>query len=123
MYIADILSRASFSHYETKNLNDNIFQVDGIYEELGSMRNKDVLNVSESTYNRLRNETMQDVTLQVKKLILEGSSPEKEEKSLLAREYWTHRELSIQDGIIYKGDRIVLPTSMRTEMMSKFILV
>ncbi|GBM17586.1 hypothetical protein AVEN_80887-1 [Araneus ventricosus] len=85
------------------------------------MRNKDVLNVSESTYNGLRNETMQAVTLQeVKKLILEGWSSEKEETSLLVREYWTYREeLSIQDGILYKDDRIVIPTSMRTEMISK----
>ncbi|GBN34191.1 hypothetical protein AVEN_138978-1 [Araneus ventricosus] len=28
-------------------------------------------------------------------------------------------ELSIQDDIIYKGDRIVIPSSMRTEKMSK----
>ncbi|GBM55652.1 hypothetical protein AVEN_19220-1 [Araneus ventricosus] len=89
----------------------------GIYDELGSTRNKDTLNVTESTYNRLRNETMQDITLQeVKKLILEGWPSEREETSLLVREYWTYREeLSIQEGILYKGDIIVIPNSQELQ--------
>ena len=36
------------------------------------------------------------------------------------RDYWPYRdELAVQDGIIYRGTRVLIPTAMRPPMLEK----
>ena len=54
----------------------------------------------------------------VSKLIKEGWPDHRSNVSAEAREYWNHRnELSEYDGILLKGTQIIIPQSMRNEML------
>ena len=54
----------------------------------------------------------------VGKLIKEGWPNHRYNVSAEAREYWNHRnELSEYDGILLKGTQIIIPLSMRNEML------
>lgn len=44
----------------------------------------------------------------------------KSECALLVRPYWTvQNELSVIDGVLFKGKRIVIPLSLRKELLNK----
>lgn len=50
-------------------------------------------------------------------LILTGWSDEKSKVPPQVRKF--HDELAIQDGVIFKSSRIILPASLRREMIQK----
>ena len=59
---------------------------------------------------------MQDLVV----AILEGWPARREQVSALIQPYFHHRdELTIGDGIIYQGDRRVIPAALRPEMLRK----
>ena len=44
----------------------------------------------------------------------------KQEIEPLIAEYWTHRdEIGVYNGVLYKGDRVIVPTALRKEMMKR----
>lgn len=48
---------------------------------------------------------------------MSGWPDDKFKTPLCVREYWPHRdELSIHNGLVYRGTRIIIPTSMTKEM-------
>lgn len=48
---------------------------------------------------------------------MSGWPDDKFKTPLCVREYWPHRgELSIHNGLVYRGTRIIIPTSMIKEM-------
>ena len=91
--------------------------------------NTEVVSVNNITFSPIRPErldqiraaTQNDVTLTVLKSTLMEGWPS--DKALLPQNlhvYYNYRdELTVQDGIILRGDRVVIPLSMRTEMKQK----
>ena len=66
---------------------------------------------------QLKTETENDEALQLLKTVIRDGWPEeKHELPILITPFYSRDELSIQDGIIFRGERVVVPTSLRTEM-------
>ena len=70
---------------------------------------------------RLRLATEEDETLQqLKKTVLNGWPDTKRETPVKIREYWHCREeISEIDGILLKNEKIIIPSSLRPEMLEK----
>ncbi|UYV62382.1 K02A2.6-like, partial [Cordylochernes scorpioides] len=121
MHLADIFSRACIKDVRNENLKYDVYPIDIIYKEIATVNVMETLSVCSDTVLRIREETLSDPILcEVKKLILNGWPPNKNQTSMLTREYWNFREeLTVQDGIILKNDRIVIPNKLRAEMIMK----
>ena len=126
MYLADTLSRAGLPHTKMHPTthSDQIFNIcgeSGFEEELEYFNQTDFLNVTHTRLGQIQQHTAQDTVLQVlKSNILTGWPETKEEVPVIIREYWTYRdELSAQIGVLFKGPRIIIPKSMRPEMLGR----
>ncbi|UYV80066.1 K02A2.6-like [Cordylochernes scorpioides] len=121
MHLADIFSRACIKDVRNENLKYDVYPIDIIYKEIATVNVMETLSVCSDTVLRIREETSSDPILcEVKKLILNGWPPNKNQTSMLTREYWNFREeLTVQDGIILKNDRMVIPNKSRKEMIIK----
>lgn len=77
------------------------------------------LPMSDRKIQEIRQET--DQTLQVvKSLILKGWPDDKGDLPVQATPYYSLRdELTVQDGLIFKGERLVIPATLRKEMKNK----
>ena len=90
---------------------------------------KEVLAIKVLTYTaieerektELLNETDKDAELHVLKMVISKGWPKK--RSSLApnlQPYWNYRdELTIEDGILMKGQKIIIPTSLKQQYISK----
>lgn len=126
MYLADTLSRAYRVHRNTTQVGAedvlNIENMRGNTErELESINMIQYLPVSDATQTAIREATEADATLrQLKTIIRQGWPASKEEISENVRDYFSFREeLSIQNGLVFKGERLVIPESMRDDMLAK----
>ena len=104
MHLADTLSRApirdsaSDSQFETVNIVTN-------------------LSVTKEKADQIRKMTEQDPVLQALKETIQKGWPEY--RSQLVGEYYSFRdELAVVDGIIFRGERLVIPKIMRKTMMA-----
>ncbi len=79
------------------------------------------LPISSRLCDELISATSDDSTLTVvKDLILEGWPENKSQVPPQAAFYWQFREeLSYVDGLLFKASRVIIPSSMRKEMLSK----
>lgn len=76
--------------------------------------------LTDTHFIRLQKETHNDQELQLLiKYITEGWPEHKQEVSDEVRPYWCYKEdLSVSYGIVWKGNRVVIPKNMRREMLS-----
>ena len=65
--------------------------------------------------------TIVDATLQsLKNMIMTDWPLTKEEVPVCIHEYWNHQgELNVQDGLMYKGMKVIVPASMRPQMIAR----
>ena len=107
LYVADTLSRAHLP--ETSDDFDEELEV------------SIVLAVSDTKMSQIGRETGKDETLKIlKSVILEGWPENRSQLHTKVQDFWSYRdELSVYDDIIYKGERIVIPSSMRSEMLDR----
>ena len=107
LYVADTLSRAHLP--ETSDDFDEELEV------------SIVLAVSDTKMSQIGRETDKDETLKIlKSVILEGWPENRSQLHTKVQDFWNYRdELSVYDDIIYKGERIVIPSSMRSEMLDR----
>lgn len=72
-----------------------------------------------STLSTFRNATSIDETSRiVMDYVVNGWPEAKDQVDEHAREYWSYREeLSVEDGLLFKSDRIVVPRAMRPEVL------
>ena len=79
------------------------------------------LPISEPRLAEIKSKTSQDETCKMlQKVILEGWPARKSDCDPCLMEYWNVRnELSVQDGIIFKGLNVVIPTKMRKSVLTK----
>lgn len=112
--VADTLSRKSLPPTpEDNRLSDDLVSV--IHSIMSS------LPVSDRKMADLKEATKQDHTLQhTKQYILDGWPETRQECHSSAINLWNHRdELTMMDGIIFKGGKIFVPGSLRPVMLEK----
>ena len=116
MYIADHLSRAYLPNQEEQ---DEEFQVFAL--EVKALNLFDSLTVSSERLAQLQKATEQDPVLQtLKTTVLVGWPEQRSETPIQIREYWTCREdISLHNGILFKSQRIIIPTALRPEIISR----
>ena len=107
LVLADTLSRAFLQNVPTKQ------------EEFEMINAVNLLPIRPERLNKLKAETKRDSTLQeLMRTILDGWPTDKALLPLSLTLYFTFRdELTIQDGLIFKGERVLVPQSLRREMM------
>ena len=103
--VADALSRAPVEKYQEINL----------------MSNASGTSIKIERFEEIRQSTEKDPTCcTLKKVIAEGWPHDKHSLPIELTPYWTYRdELTIENGIIYRGERIVIPQTLRPDMKKK----
>ena len=112
MYIADTLSRSPIEESTRRS-----------EAEIGveSINMVDYLPITKDRISKIKLATENDPDLhQLKETILTGWPNEKSEVPEKIRIYYNHRdELAVQDGIIFRSSRCVVPKSLRKSMLEK----
>ena len=127
MYIADMLSRAYLSADNSQHESIpeyQIFQLSQeqlLFQEIADINQLDYMRLSEGTHQQIKQCTTADATLQsLKNTITTGWPLTKEEVPVCIREYWNYKEeLTVQDGILYKGMKVIVPAFMRPQMIAR----
>ena len=106
---ADTLSRAPMMQATTDDTRE------------ATVHNVILHRLRDTKLDQIRGATSQDpVLMQVGDTIRQGWPDEKNAVPEILRPYFNYRdELSAQDGIIYRGDRIVIPKSLQKEIKQK----
>ncbi|XP_021374310.1 uncharacterized protein K02A2.6-like [Mizuhopecten yessoensis] len=105
MHVSDALSRAF--------LPPRVIEEEEEKSEIISM-----ISVSASKYTEIQSATRSELQI-LMDTIHKGWPDSKNEVYIEAKPYWDSRDqLSVLDSIVYKGSRIVIPPSMRKEMLS-----
>jgi hypothetical protein len=77
------------------------------------------LPVSDNKLQQVRTATQNDSQFQVlKQVILDGGPDARSDCPATVLEFWNHRdEMSLGDGIIFRGQKLVIPKTLRQEMV------
>ena len=88
------------------------------YSEFEAMNAVQFLRIGKERLEKFRLETERDSTMQVlKTTIVKGWPEDKSRVSSLVTPYYSVRdELSIYDGLVFKGERLVVPQALRAEI-------
>ena len=118
MHIADTLSRAYLP--ETSETEENL-EVLRFHEELENINMVQNLPVSDEAKNAIRVETSNDEDLQSLVQVVQKGWPEmKAALPAPVKQYFQLRdELSVQDGVLFRGNRVIIPRSMRADTLKK----
>ena len=117
MLLADTLSRAYLSGAEEEQPPE-VLQ---FYEELDAVRMVDMLPVKDTTKAEIRRETASDsVLLQLKETVLQGwPSSRNGLKPELKPYYQVQSEIVIDNDLLFRGNRLIIPTAMRKAMLER----
>ncbi|XP_051782584.1 uncharacterized protein K02A2.6-like [Erpetoichthys calabaricus] len=112
MLLADALSRAYL---------EDTAQEGSVEKEVESVNMIQYLPISEERINVIRSETAKDDTLQTLiKTLREGWPTNRRDiPSKIDHYYSIQDELSIQDGIVFKGERVVIPDALRSDTIQR----
>ncbi|XP_021368105.1 uncharacterized protein K02A2.6-like [Mizuhopecten yessoensis] len=112
--LADTLSRA----YIQKSVTDDNLSEEVERHVMSVLRN---IPVSDGKLEEIRQETLKDETLQeVVRIVEEGWPDHRSETPSRTHDFWTNKtELTHVHGILFKGDRIVIPRTLQAEMLQK----
>ena len=126
MFISDHLSRSplSVTGKEQKSAYE-IFTLDAenrLYDEITQI-DVDIYiyhNVSDITLQKVKRATEEDQVLQnLASTIIRGFPDDKSQLEPDLKIYWPYRdELSAENGIVYRGVRVVIPASLRNSILS-----
>ena len=116
LVVADALSRAVDASYRS---NTDERAAEAMTVEIQEVMK--VIPVTEEQKRRILKETEKDsVMKELTLVILNGWPASKESCAHQIRRYWNiQNELSIADGLIFKGTRLLVPQGLRHEMMQK----
>ena len=117
LYVADHLSRAYLSQTEDTLKDD--FQVFTL--ELEEINPLDTVKITSERLSQLQKATKQDLVMQaLKNTILIGWPGMKEQVPLTVRDYWNFREeWTLHNGVLFKNQGIIIPHSLRSEMLAR----
>ncbi|KAJ8371257.1 hypothetical protein SKAU_G00112850 [Synaphobranchus kaupii] len=95
--------------------------VDSTQAEYSQLDQAQHLDVTAFRFRQIVQHTETDDVLQeLASVILSGWPDFKEDTPLAVREYWPFRdELSVQDGVLYRGQCVVIPKAMRSELLKR----
>ncbi|UYV72155.1 K02A2.6-like [Cordylochernes scorpioides] len=124
MYISDCLSRKYLMKTGDRNeLNFEVYLNDdkSIYREIENIKFIEFVNISTATAEQIRQQNCKDQTMQVLvNQIRKGWPKSKYKVPREAMEYWKFRdELTEQDGIIYKGQKVIISKTLRSELFNR----
>ena len=109
--ITDALSRVTLLDFEDHDVDREVLAVNVLTYTAIKEREK----------TELLNETDKDAELQALKMVISKGWPKK--RSSLTpnlQPYWNYRDkLTIEDGILMKGQKIIIPTSLKQQYISK----
>ena len=107
LVLADTLSRAYLQNAPAKQ------------EEFEMINAVHLLPIRPERLDKLKAETKRDSSLQeLMRTVLDGWPADKSILPLSLTPYFSFKdELTVQDGLIFKGDRVLVPQSLRKEMM------
>lgn len=110
LFIADTLSRACVSQDE-----------DPICDSDYSVFSVENLPCSQSKLSELKEETIQDVELNIlKDTVLRGWPENKKQLNSRIMHYWNFRdEISYIDGLMLKGEKVIIPKSMQKNVIEQ----
>ena len=117
LYLADTLSRATLNNPVTATVTGfEVFRL-----ELEGDDNRPNPHLKPDTETMIRMQVKTDpVMSQLSSCIIQGWPDQRSDVSEETLAYWSYRdELSIQNGIIYRGTQIVVPPSMHGDMLRK----
>ncbi|KAK7090822.1 hypothetical protein V1264_010573 [Littorina saxatilis] len=121
MYIADTLSRAveSSGTGGDRTRREEIFQSE-LEKEIETVNMTSHIAVTEERLTELQEETRRDQDLGLlMKIVQTGWPEERRNVPVKLQDYFPFREeISLQNGLLFKGERIVVPENMRTKVMS-----
>ncbi|RXN31866.1 Retrovirus-related Pol poly from transposon [Labeo rohita] len=124
MYISDTLSRAAL-HKQAPNepalLLQTVNTMDSSEAAFSVVDQALHLNVTDASLRKIVNETKSDGTLQeLANIVLAGWPERKEDVWLSVRKYWPFRdELNIQNGVLFRGQCVIIPKALRAEMLTR----
>lgn len=113
MFIADALSRAPVGQEDNSDIQEKVtIHVNALIENV---------RVSTEWLNKIKSETNKDRSLQsIQKYYLNGWPEAKNNLDNLAKQYWSVKnEIHMIDGIVFRNDQIIIPFSLRKEMLKK----
>ena len=114
MYIADLLSQASLPTVRKEYTDFDVLCTDS-----EAVNHAEHLAVSDCRLDQIQKCTMHDSTC-LKTTILGGWPNNHDQIPACLYEYWQFcEELTVQNGIIFKGHQIVIPKAMRPELLTK----
>ena len=111
----DTLSRAPLVNAKSR---DEVLYIENEIEEI---QMTDFLPIHKESLDEIQKESMRDVTIQALQAVIQDGWPEtKTNLSHNITSYFhVQDELSVQNGMVFKGDRCVVPKSLRPEILSK----
>ena len=120
MYVSDTLGRATLPHQgpDTPHVRHAVFATQTEYIQLDQSQH---LNVTSFRFRQIAQHTGTDDVLQeLKTVILDGWPDFKEDTPLAVRDYWPFRdELHVQNGVLYRGQCIIIPKALRAELLKR----
>lgn len=125
MFIADMLSRAYLTDSTpTDDENYQLFQLQQehqLYKDIEQLHQAQYICMQHSTQTRVKQAIDKDQTMRtLAKIIYNGWPDSRDAVPVELRVYWGFRdELTLQDGLIFKGTRVVIPREMQTLMLKK----
>ncbi|XP_041440689.1 uncharacterized protein K02A2.6-like [Xenopus laevis] len=123
MYVSDTLSRATARWHEVDAPHAQ-HSVCSMYREeldIEGINQADYLNVTHQRLSQIGESSEQDEHLKIlKSVVLNGWPDSRAETPVAIREYWNYRdEISLQDGVFFKGQCIIIPKQLRAEMLRR----
>ena len=116
MYIADHLSRAYLASQGEEGKGFQVFAL-----EVETLNPLESLTVSSERLAQLQKATEQDTVLQtLKTTVLVGWPEQKSQVPIPIRDYWNYRdEISLHNGILFTRQRIIIPKTIRPEIIAR----
>ncbi|KAK9700780.1 RNase H-like domain found in reverse transcriptase [Popillia japonica] len=114
--VADALSRAPLQYTDVEeNKEAHIFKI------INEVKSTKYLNVTSRRMKEIKEETNKDPDLQTLMKYINTGWPENKNILPFAIKIYNQykHELSIQDGIIYRGDQVLIPYKLRRTMIDK----
>ncbi|XP_062576513.1 uncharacterized protein K02A2.6-like [Saccostrea cucullata] len=111
MYVADTLSRAYLPASEEDMEKASIFDID----------QRSYISISEAKIMKIKEASEEDETMKLLKHVIKSGWPDcKDELPDKVQCYFPFRdELVIQDGLVFKGERVVIPDRVRRDIIER----
>ena len=121
-YLWVMFLRDSVYHFRLKGPTMTFLPCNGKeVDDLESVNMVRYLPISDQRLDEIRAETRKDQSLrELSEIILVGWPEDKKDAPALTHPYFSMRdELTVQDGLIFKGNSVVIPRSLRADMKTK----